>query len=98
MQTTASSSPHDIVADINYFPSTGRPIETKEWKTRYLGVRDDHTREMTIHDIRGQEQKFNLDQNGFQFISFPEKRRETREDEVIMKEYYPELEELARKM
>src|SRR4051812_29891307 len=98
MQTTASSSPHDIVANINFFPSTGRPIETKEWKARYLGIGDDYTRAMTIHDVRGQEQKFNLDQNGFQFISLPEKGRDTREDEMIMKEYYPELEEIARKM
>ena len=90
--------PQDVIADINYFPATGKTIETTSWKRRYLGVGDESTRAMTIHAVRGLEQEFELDRNGFQFVKLPDKVRNTDDDKVIEREYHAELEELAKKM
>ncbi|PSN65222.1 hypothetical protein BS50DRAFT_527433 [Corynespora cassiicola Philippines] len=88
--------PRDVVADINYFPATGKTIETSSWKRRYLGISDENTRSMTIHDVRGKESQFELAKNGFQFIVLPDKERSTVDDATIVRDYYPELEELAK--
>lgn len=58
----------DVIADINYFPASGLPIPTTAWQKRYLGVGDEHTRSMTIHDVRNAQHAFNLETNGFTFM------------------------------
>ena len=89
---------HDVEAEINYFPSSPDTIPTSIWKPRYVGVPDSYTRKMKIHNIRGKEESFNLDRNGFQFVTLPEKERKTDDDETIVQDYYPELEELSKRM
>ena len=88
----------DIIADINYLPSTGAPITPSAWKTRYLGITYEHTRRMTIRDVRLSPRVFDLQTNGFQFIKLPPRQRVTgTDDEVTVKrDYYPELEDLVR--
>jgi hypothetical protein len=92
------SSKGDIVADVNYFPALGTPIPTSAWKKRYLGVGDDHTRQMVIYDIHQTHQQFDLDTNGFKFVKLRSKQRvnNSSDEETIRQEYYPELEELAK--
>ena len=94
-----SNSDH-VVADINYFPALGTPIPTSVWKKRYLGIGDEFTRPMTIHDVRESDQTFSLDTNGFQFIKLPSRHRISAADdeEIIKREYYPELEEIAKEL
>lgn len=87
---------HDVKADINYFPATPVIITTSAWKPRQLGCSDAHTRTMNIRNVRGLEDRFDLDHNGFQFVTLPEKERKTDDDETIVREYYPELEGLAK--
>src|SRR4051812_16289967 len=98
MDPSGTYKPGDVLADINYFPATGKAIKTSSWKRRYLGVGDKYTRTMTIHNIRGIEWKFDLDRNGFRFVKLPEKHRNTDNDEAIKEEYYPELEKLVKEM
>jgi len=98
MDSSGIYTAKDVLADINYFPATGKAIETSSWKPRYLGVGDEYTREMTIHNVRGIEWKFNLDKNGFRFVKLPEKHRNIDNDEAIKEEYYPELEKLIKEM
>lgn len=88
----------DIVADINYFPATGQVIETRDWKPRLLGDADDNTRKMLIRNIRGMEDEFELDRNGFKFIKLPSKPRDTSTDAIIQKKYYTEVEGLLKKL
>jgi hypothetical protein len=88
----SKSTPKNIRADINYIPVKGNVIQTKDWKPRYLGVRDEGTRTVTIHDVRGGEDRFDLDVNGFKFLKLPAKERSVESDEIIRGEYYPELE------
>ena len=87
-----------VVAGINYFPSLGTPIPTFAWQRRYLGVRDEHTKDMIIHDVRQSRRSFDLDINGFKFLKLSLKQRvsSSSPEEVIRQEYYPELEDLAR--
>ncbi|PVI00974.1 hypothetical protein DM02DRAFT_706601 [Periconia macrospinosa] len=98
MDEMENYSGHDTIADINYLPATGKIIETSAWKKRYLQERDQFTRAMKIRDIRGMGHKFQLDLNGFEFVQIPTKQRSTDDDEVIIKDYYPELENIIRKM
>lgn len=90
----------DIVADVNYFPDLGTPISKSAWKTRYLGVGDDFTRSMHIHDVRIGDKTFKLDTHGFQFVTLQPRERVTGADdeETIRREYYPELEGLAKNL
>lgn len=98
--TRRDSHTSDVVADINYFPALGTPISKSEWKTRYLGDRDEFTRSMIIHDVRNSDKQFDLDTNGFQFVQLPPKNRISLDDEeeTVKREYYPELEHLAKQL
>lgn len=98
MGTTEESAPFDVVTDVNYFSPSVKEIDTKDWKTRVLGEKYDHTKKCTVHDIRGREDAFSLNQNGFQFIKLPTKTRQTDSDELIQQNYYPEVEEVLRKL
>jgi len=91
----------DVIADINYFPALGTPIPKSEWKPRYLDSRDAYTRPMLIHDVRTSGKTFNLDVHGFQFEQLPEKKtRVSRDDDedTVKRDYYPELEDMAKKL
>lgn len=90
----------DVVADINYFPASAVPIPTTAWRKRYLGVGDEHTRSMTIHDVRHTQQTFDLDTNGFTFVKLSSKQRvdNSSTEEEIRQLYYPELVELAKSL
>lgn len=90
----------DVVADINYFPGLGTPIPKSGWKTRYLGIGDEFTQSMLIHDVRTHNKTFKLDTHGFQFVALQPKHRVSGDDDeaTIRREYYPELEELVKEI
>lgn len=96
MDLNGKSAAYDVLADINYFPATGKVISTEEWKPRYLGVSNEFTRKMTIRDARGVEDRFSLDANGFKFVKLPSKHRSTGDDETIKTEWYPEVSEVIK--
>ncbi|KAH7155284.1 hypothetical protein B0J13DRAFT_545213 [Dactylonectria estremocensis] len=56
----------------------------------------DSYHETLIHDIRGRETSFNLDNDAFQIIQDvpPSKEAEFRDDQSIQDNYYPEVEKL----
>lgn len=96
MLAPGTTSASNVLADINYVPATNRVIKTQEWKPRHLGVRDEYTRRMKIHNVRGMEGQFELHRNGFQFIRLSDKPRNVDEDNAIHIEYYPEIQEVIR--
>ena len=95
-----TKSTGDVIADIHYFSPTGEPIPTSSWKPRYLGIQYEHTRRMTIHDVRLTSRIFNLETNGFQFIELQPRQRVTlaSDEHTIRREYYPELESLVKRL
>ena len=94
------SNDTDVVANINYFPATGIPIPKSAWKIKYLDDNDENTRPMLIRDVRKANKTFDLDVNGFTFVILPRKDRIGRHssEENVKREYYPELEEIAKKL
>lgn len=54
--------------------------------------------EVTLDDIRGRESDFNVDDNAFATLTTGESaEKESRDDEAIKKNYYPEVEQLLLK-
>jgi hypothetical protein len=101
MNDSNEDSPRNyVLADINYFPALGTPIPTSAWKAPILGDRTASTRSMKIHDIRRCPQNFTLDINGFEFVTLPPKPRITASDteEIIQQDYYPEMEDVIKKL
>jgi hypothetical protein len=90
----------DVIANINYFPATGIPIPKSEWKVKYLDDNDEFTRPMLIRDVRKANKTFDLDTNGFTFVTLPRKERVGRHstEEDVKHEYYPELEQVLKKL
>lgn len=89
-----------VVADINYFPALDTPIQTNEWKRRYLGLGDESTRPMIIQDVRHVQREFDLAINGFEFVKLPSRQRvdHSSTEEMIRQDYHPELEALAKRL
>jgi len=54
------------------------------------------THPAVIHDIRGHEDEFTLDKNGFQIYHHESAEKEFTDDEKIKTEYYREVEELLK--
>ncbi|XP_014559508.1 hypothetical protein COCVIDRAFT_35279 [Bipolaris victoriae FI3] len=99
-ETRRDSQSGDVVVPINYFPATGIPIPKSAWKTPFLDDHNEHTRYMLIRDARTSGKTFDLDTNGFTFVTLPPKDRVTREstEEEVKREYYPEVEEIVKKL
>ena len=53
---------------------------------------------MKIGDIRGREDQFDLNTQGFQFFESPTVGGDFRDTEKVKKEVYPETEELLKKV
>lgn len=52
---------------------------------------------VTIHDVRGNEDAYTLDKNGFQFYKHTSKEKEFPSDEyVVSSGYFPEMEEFIK--
>lgn len=53
---------------------------------------------MRINDARGREKDFNLNDNGFQFARLDSKVTDFTVKEYVKETYYPEVEELVKKL
>lgn len=55
----------------------------------------EHWQDVTIHDLRGQEEKFTMDNNAFSLVAnVPSEEHDFKDDERIKQVYYPEVEKL----
>lgn len=94
--------PHgDILATLNYFspPADGAtPFNYVEEPPAGQPPRNfgDEQRTVKIHDIRGQESRYTLDEQAFQVASNlpPSAETDFVDDDSIKKNYYPEVEKL----
>lgn len=101
MATAAVLSPHNVDTTLNYYAPIGDeapfqyvfdpPAGTE--KTN-IGA-DPHP--ATVHDARGKQSEFTLDNAGFQFINHVSSEKEFFDDEKIADVYYKEVEELLKK-
>ena len=72
--------------DLTVDEATGKPKRNWESDPRIVGV----------EDVRGKENQFLLDLNGFQFVHCPSRHTAFVDDRAIASEYYPEAVELVK--
>ena len=53
---------------------------------------------VVIHDVSSEVEKYNLDTHGFQFVKHESKEKDFFDADKIKAEYYPETEELVKKV
>jgi hypothetical protein len=65
-----------------------------------LGTRDQDTRRLPVHDVRGREDAFNFKENGFRYVthlsSLDASQGHFLNDDMITRTYYSEVEDLLR--
>lgn len=98
-QVLKDTKPRDIVTTFNYYkdPEDGSaPAPTYSNKPESY-ERPQITQKLVVHDIRGSEDKYTLDTEGFQIVKHESKEKDFVDEEHIKAVYYPETEELLKK-
>lgn len=90
--------PRNVEADINYWPADGEELWDGKVEVRRLGVSDKFTRKMLIEDIRGRENDFTWEQQGFQITRLPKKQRHEFDMTWVKQHFYPEIAEVLKNM
>ncbi len=70
-------------------------------RSQYQLLEGDHldNRLATIHDVRGSEADYTLENNGFEYVKFKEPTDiDFSDNDQIKKEHYPVMEEYLKKM
>ena len=102
MATAAVLTPHDVPTTLNYYRPVGTEepyqyvLEPPEGKAANNLGADPHS--VTVHDARGRENEFGLDKSGFQFVNWPSVEQDFTNDDRIKERYYPEVEEILKKV
>src|SRR5271170_666774 len=96
--TAAITNPHHVTTTLNYYKDPG---DGSVPPPSYVGKPETYERpveklDVTVHDIRGREKLFTLDQNGFQIHVHKSLERDFLDDEQIKAVYYPETETLLK--
>lgn len=97
---TEPAKPRHITATFNYFkdPEDGSEPEPNYVDRPQSYLREPISQPLTVHDIRGSEDKYSLDTTGFQVVKHESAEKEFLDDETIKNTYYPETEELLKKV
>lgn len=101
MATAAVIPPHDVQTTLNYYTPIGNEAPFQYVFDPPEGT-DKHNigndpRPAVVHDARGRESEFTLDNAGFQFVKHVSTEKEFLDDERIQDVYYKEVEELLKK-
>jgi len=94
-----SYKPHDVHANLNYYldPGDGSlPAPNYSYKPSSYNEKPIDTRNILVHDIRGEEDKYTLDKNGFQIHHHVSREKDFLDDGEIEAVYYPEVEQLLK--
>lgn len=97
-QPELSSSPRNIQTQFNYYkdPEDGSPPQPTYTDRPETYERPTEAHEATVHDVRGREAEYTLDQDGFEFVRRPANEKDFFDDETIQAGYYPEVEQLLK--
>jgi hypothetical protein len=92
------SQPHHVATTLNYYKDPG---DGSEPHPSYVGkpetyYRPPETLDVTVHDVRGHEDQYSLDKNGFQVYSHVSLEKDFVDEEQIKAQYYPETEQLLK--
>lgn len=95
----SATYPGEIDTTLNYYldPALGGHSAFEVGTAGYYRRKFDE-RPVQIHDIRGQEEDFDLSKQGFQHLKHTSAEKEFRNDEQVKRIVYPEVEELLKKV
>lgn len=98
VQESQSQGTHDVITAFNYYKDPGDggpppPIIVNQPQT-YQQPAETHS--AIVHDIRGTEDQYTLDKNGFQIYKHQSVEKDFVDDEHIKQVYYPETERLLK--
>jgi hypothetical protein len=93
----SGKSPRDVQGVIPFYrnPSNGRVPTVDEIDTKLI-PETTNAKELVINDIRGSENKFTLDENGFQVVRHKSQVSNYSDEDQVRKTYYPEMEQLIQ--
>lgn len=97
---TSGIKPRNVQTTINYYKDPG---DGTEHAPSIAGKRSTFNQpsidlDTIVTDISGSEDQFTLDSHGFQLYDHVSQMKEFDNDDLIKEEYYPEVEELVRKV
>ena len=99
-QNTSSSTykPHNVQTTLNYYkdPGDGSPPHPTYIGKPETYERPSETVNVTINDVRGKEDQYTLDGNGFTFYKHSSVEKDFADDDHIKAVYYPETEQLLK--
>lgn len=97
--TIQDSTADSIKAHVNYHlaPADGGPPPYMEPMTAGSRRRAWDRRRVRVYDLRGHEDEFHLDKNGFQLVRNVSQEKTFDDDDRIKNVYLPETEELVKK-
>ncbi|KAK7179858.1 hypothetical protein DPSP01_004591 [Paraphaeosphaeria sporulosa] len=95
---SSASRPQDVDTVLHYFRpnADGSPPHPTYVDKPETYHREPESHNVTVRDVRGKEDQFSLDKNGFQFYKHVSKEKDFLDDEKIKAEYYPETEQLLK--
>jgi hypothetical protein len=99
VQPPSAPSPIPTFAKFNYYLPTPESSQSKPSTDNLeliLGSKNQDTRRLPVHDLRGRFGEFELDRNGFQVVKLDSAEKGFEDDERIRRVYYPEIEGLVR--
>ena len=97
-QESQSQGTHDVFTTFNYYkdPGDGSPPPPNIVNKPETYQQPAETRSAIVHDIRGTEDQYTLDKNGFQIYKHQSVEKDFVDDEHIKQVYYPETERLLK--
>src|ERR1700722_10122089 len=99
IQPPSAPSPIPIFAKFNYYlptPESSQSMPSTDDLELILGSKNQDTRCLPVHDLRGRFGEFELDRHGFQVVKLDSAEKGFDDDERIRRVYYPEIEGLVR--
>ena len=96
--TAQTAKPRPVETTLNYYKDPG---DGSEPHPSYVGKPETYERpyeklQVTVNDIRGSEESYTLDKQGFQIYNHASKEKDFVDDEQIKAIYYPETEQLLK--
>lgn len=96
---SATHTPHSVKTTFNYYLEPDKGGVEAYYDGAVIEKRMPHVEvPVNVTDLRGQEEDFNLDKNGFQVLHHPSVLNRDDDDATIKKTYYPECAELLKKL
>ena len=101
LTTRSPYNPRDVNATIRYLKEKedGSPLDPIYFDhgPRKTPPSEGNPRMMKIHDIRGTEDEYSLDKEGFQILRHSSAEKDFVDDDQVRKVYHAEIEELLKK-